>query len=301
MFLMLRRTAIALGISAPWAASSAFAAKRIDVSRLSAITDEIAPDQAGSIAFAQQYGLKWLELRSKREIKKEYFQLPVEQLKADAQAFRDGGVGISFLNTSMLKFAIPGVETINPRHMASAARYEKRQQELDKSIEAAHILGTSKVRIFTYFRAKDQTGMMQRIADDIGPLAARAKKEGIELLIENENACNVASCGELVELLKLIPDKNVGINWDPFNAENTKEKAFPDGYQMLPKKRIGNVQIKGKSLLPAYTPMDWRGIFGTLIKDGYKGQVGLETHIFGETQIQMSHECMKELVRMVAV
>ena len=70
---------------------------------------------------------------------------------------------------------------------------------------------------------------------------------------------------------------------------------------MLPKKRIGNVQIKGKSLLPTYTPMDWRGIFDTLIKDGYKGQVGLETHTFVETKIQMSHECRKDLVRMWAV
>ncbi|MCC7235865.1 MAG: sugar phosphate isomerase/epimerase [Bryobacterales bacterium] len=297
---MLRRQAVVLGISAPWLVGSAAAAKRIDVSRLSAISDEIAPDQAGAISFARQYGMRWLELRSKRETRKEYFQLPADELKADAKAFRDGGVGISFLNTSMLKFAIPGVETVNPRHMASAARYEKRQQELESAMRAAHILGVSKVRIFTFFRAKDQTGMTQRIADDIGPLAARARKEGIELLIENENACNVASCAELVTLLKAIPDKNVGINWDPFNAENTNEKAFPDGYQLLPRKRIGNVQVKGKSLLAAYTPMDWPGIFRTLVQDGYKGEVGLETHIFGETQIKMSHECMKELVRMVA-
>ena len=297
---MLRRNLLALGISAPWLAPSALAANRINVSRLSAITDEIALNQAGAIAFAQQYGMKWLELRQKREVKKEYFQLPVEELKADAKAFREAGVGISFLNTSMLKFAIPGVETLNPRHMASAVRYEGRERELDKAIEAAHILGVSKVRIFTYMRAKDQTGIMQRTADDIGPLARRAHREGIELLIENENACNVASCAELVSLLKLIPDKNVGINWDPFNAENTSEKAYPDGYGLLPKKRIGNVQVKGKSLLPAYTPMDWPGIFRTLVKDGYKGAVGLETHIFGETQVQMSHESIKELLRLVA-
>ena len=296
---MLRRDLFALGISAPWLAAPAFAANRINASRLSAITDEIALDQAGAIAFARQYSLKWLELRQKREIKKEYFQLPVEELKADAKAFKDAGVGISFLNTSMLKFAIPGVETLNPRHMASASRYEGREKELDRAIAAAHIFGVSKVRIFTYMRAKDQTGITQRIVNDIGPLALRAKREGIDLLIENENACNVASCAELVELLKLIPDKNVGINWDPFNAENTKEKAFPDGYATLPRKRIGNVQVKGKSLLPAYTPMDWSGIFRTLVKDGYKGTVGLETHIFGETQVQMSHESIKELLRLV--
>jgi sugar phosphate isomerase/epimerase len=297
---MFRRNLLALGISAPWLASPVSAANRINLSRLSAITDEIALDQGGAIAFAQQYGLKWLELRKKRESSKEYFLLPTEELKADAKAFRDAGVGISFLNTSMLKFAIPGVETVNPKHMATASRYEGREKELDQAIAAAHIFGVSKVRIFTYMRAKDQTGIMQRIAYDIWPLARRAQREGIQLLIENENACNVASCAELVELLKLIPDKNVGINWDPFNAENTKERAYPDGYARLPKKRIGNVQVKGKSLLPAYTPMDWSGIFRTLVKDGYRGEIGLETHIFGETQVQMSHESMKELMRLVA-
>jgi len=293
---MNRRELLALGAAAPLFASRE---KTIGVSRLSAITDEIAVDQAGAIAFAKQYGLRWLELRRKKESKAEYFELPEPELRADAKAFRDAGVGISFLNTSMLKFALPGTDLVNAKNKASEARFEKRAEELESAIRAAHILGTNKVRIFTFFRVKEPAAVQQRVADEIGTLAKRAQRDGIHLLIENENACNVASCAEVVELLKAVPDKNVGINWDPFNAENTKEKAFPDGYNAMPKKRIGNVQVKGKSLLPAYTPMDWSGIFRTLVKDGYKGQVGLETHIFGETQIQMSHESMKELLRIV--
>jgi hypothetical protein len=37
--------------------------RSIDRSRISAITDEIAPTPAEAIRFAQQYGLKWVELR----------------------------------------------------------------------------------------------------------------------------------------------------------------------------------------------------------------------------------------------
>jgi sugar phosphate isomerase/epimerase len=294
---MTRRELVWLG-----AGASALAAKvrRIDASRLSAISDEIALDQQGAVAFARQYGLKWLELRQKREIKKEYFQLPVNELRADAKAFRDAGVGISFLNTSMLKYALPGTVTANPRHQASEARFAGRMEELESAIRAAQIFGTNKVRVFTFFRVKEPETIRQRIADEIGKLAKRAHRDGIHLLIENENACNVASCAETVELLKAVPDRNVGINWDPFNAENTSEKAFPDGYDMLPKKRIGNVQVKGKSLLPEFTPMDWAGIFRRLEKDGYQGQVGLETHIFGEVQVKMSHASIKELLRIVS-
>ena len=45
--------------------------------------------------------------------------------------------------------------------------------------------------------------------------------------------------------------------------------------------------------------LDWRAIFDGLVKDGYKGQVGLETHIFGDGQIQASHDSMKEILKIV--
>jgi sugar phosphate isomerase/epimerase len=61
-----------------------------------------------------------------------------------------------------------------------------------------------------------------------------------------------------------------------------------------------NVQMKGKSLLAGPQKMDWKGIFAALVTDGYKGQVGLETHIFGDIQIQKSHESMKEIVSLVS-
>jgi sugar phosphate isomerase/epimerase len=294
-------------LAALFAAAPAFGAKRIGISRVGAITDEIAYDEAGAIAFAEKYGIRWLELRNCRtgaernQGKGEYFKLPEADLKASAEAFRRAGVRISFLNTSMLKYAIPGVPLVNERSRASERRYEQRQAELEQAIRAARILGTDKIRIFTFMRTPDPAAIRERVAADINALAITAEREGVRLLIENEGACNVASCAELAALLKLIPSKSIGINWDPFNAENAKEIAFPDGYRMLDARRIGNVQIKGKSLLRDYTPMDWPAIFRQLEKDGYAGQVGLETHIFGEVQIQKSHDSMVEIRRLLGL
>src|SRR5688572_32472292 len=96
-------------------AAPALAAKRIDRSRVSAITDEIARSPAAAIEFASQYGLKWLELRAVPGVRGEYFQLPVNALKQSAKEFKDAGLKISFLNTSMLKFGMPGVEHASPR------------------------------------------------------------------------------------------------------------------------------------------------------------------------------------------
>ncbi|MEZ5399011.1 MAG: sugar phosphate isomerase/epimerase family protein [Bryobacteraceae bacterium] len=280
-------------------APQAGAAHRIDRRRVSAITDEIARSPKGAIEFARQYGIKWLELRSVPGVRGEYFMLPEAELKQAAKEFHDGGVGISFLNTSMLKYWLPGTETARANARKDPARFEKRREELKQAANAAHILGVSKVRIFTFTRTPDPAAVMPQVVEHIHELADMAAREKIDLLIENEGACNVASAAELAAIVARIPHKHVGINWDPLNSAHAKEVAFPDGYEMLPYKRIGNVQIKGKSILPGEELMDWAAIFHRLEKDGYKGQVGLETHIFGEIQVQKSHESMKEILRIV--
>ena len=44
---------------------------------------------------------------------------------------------------------------------------------------------------------------------------------------------------------------------------------------------------------------DWKAIFEAFDKDGYKEQFGLETHIFGEGQVQASHDSMREILRIL--
>ena len=86
---------------------------------------------------------------------------------------------------------------------------------------------------------------------------------------------------------------------DIINSLGLGEKPFPDGYDVLPKDRILNVQIKGKAVLDYPERMEWPPIFRALERDGYQGQLGLETHIFGEGQVAASHASMKEILRQV--
>lgn len=290
--------------------SPLFGAKnRIDISRVSAITDEIARTPQDAVAFAKQYGLKWVELRQVPGKRGEYAFLPEDEVRAEAKLLDENGLRVSFLNTSLLKVMIPGIDPVRwakedpakreARIKSDTSRFERRLDDLRKAMRAAKIFGVDKVRVFTGWRAADPIAAMPRVAEIINEMAAIAASEKIHLLIENEGACNVGTCAELIALLKLTPSKWIGINWDPLNGASHSEVPFPDGYEMLPKKRIGNVQIKGKSILDYPGKLDWKTIFRALEKDGYKGQVGLETHIFGEGQIQASHDSMKEIVRIL--
>lgn len=282
---------------------------KIDRSRISAITDEIGKTPEESIAFAKQYDLRWVELRAIPGAKKEYAFLPEAEVKLAAASFAASGIGVSFLNSSMLKFGIPGADPVRRRPESDEARarrlraegerFERRMEDLRVALRNCHILGVDRARVFTGSRVAEPEKLYPRIAGILGEMALVAEKEKIHLLIENEGSCNVASSAELVTLLKLLPSKWIGINWDSLNGVSQKEIPFPDGYEMLPKKRIGNVQMKGKTLLDYPEKLDWKPIFKALQRDGYQGKIGLETHIFGEGQIAASHASMREILRIV--
>ena len=89
--------------------------RRIDRSRISAISDEIARTPAAAIAFLKQYNLQWVELRGVPDSRKEYSFLPEEETRKAAAEFQEAGIRVSFLNASLLKFAWPGTEPARRR------------------------------------------------------------------------------------------------------------------------------------------------------------------------------------------
>src|SRR5258708_38526924 len=106
---MQRRTFLAATLAA---ASGRAASPRIDRSRISAISDEIARSPEDAIAFAKQYKIEWLALRAIPGAKTSYWSLDPPELAAAARQFKDAGIGISFLDTSLLKFRLPGPEAV---------------------------------------------------------------------------------------------------------------------------------------------------------------------------------------------
>ena len=303
---MLRRREF---LAAAFAAPLLGAKNHIGRSRFSFITDEAAATPADAIAFAHKYELQYVELREVPGAKLHYCKLPEADLRVAAKEFKDNGLKISFFNSPYLKITLPGTEPVRRRTETPDARekriardqaeFDRRIEDLKQGIRAAQILGATQMRLFTFSRVAEPAKVEQRIAEILGEMAHVADQQGMKILVENEGSCNVATSPELASMVKLLPEKSVGLNWDPHNAFGApfKEVAFPDGYQVLPKKRIGNLQTKGKSLLEATEKIDWTSIFHALERDGYQGMIGLETHYFDGTKIEKSHLSMQEMLR----
>jgi sugar phosphate isomerase/epimerase len=302
---MHRRHFVSLLASAPlWGGRN-----RIDFSRIAVLTDEVAKSPADAIAFCKQYGIKWVELRGVPGGGGHYGSLPEDKLTEAAKEFADNGLKVSFLNTGFFKITLPGTEPARAKSETPEARekriarhtaeFERRKDDLDKAIRSAHAFDVDLMRVFTFLRVAEPPSVFQRVADVLGEMAEIAKKGGVKLCVENEGACNVVTCAEIADFMKLMPQKNVGINWDPMNGVAQKETPYPDGYALLPKKRIWNVQLKGHSLLDEKRKLPWRDIFTALDKDGYTGKAGLETHYFDGTVIEKSHLSVQEIKRLL--
>jgi sugar phosphate isomerase/epimerase len=288
-------------------------APRINPGRISAISDEIAMSPEEAIAFAHHFGLHWLELRDVPALPgqgKPYFFLQGEELSEAAKNFKENGIRISFLNTNLCKNALPDTEPTSwLKHDADGRRkraegakqeYEERFTRLDKCLRASEAFGCPYLRVFSFLRTQDPAAVYERTANVIGEMAERTRKAGFLLLLENEPSCNVGDSAELAQFLKLLPENVIGFNWDARNATALGETPFPDGYNKLPRQRMKNAQIKGHDILDPDKPIDWAPIFAAMDRDGFTGQIGLETHYFDGTKLERSHLAMNKILQLAS-
>ncbi len=100
------------------------------------------------------------------------------------------------------------------------------------------------MRCFDFWRLEDQAPYRAAINDKLRDAAAKAEKKGIILVLENESACNTATGAEAAKVLSAVQTPSFMLNWDPGNAAASGEIPYPDGYNLLPKDRIGHCHCK---------------------------------------------------------
>ena len=290
------------------AGAAARAASESAASHISVINDEAGLTREQTFSFAKQYGITALELRSAQKPKLEYVEtLPAPELRELRKQLDDNGLHASVLDSSLRKIVFPGTTAVRREDfylkyfaglgLTDEGMYRDRMDLLKHTIDAAHILGDPKIRIFAYWRVADPQTIFKRVADDMAALAEIAAREKVQLLLETETSTNVATSDEAVQMMRAVPSPALGINWDPQNSLVYEPDPFPAGYAKLPKSRIGNVHVKAEGLFGPRHPLDWGAIMQAMIKDGYKGKFSLETHRgHDEKNVAASHQCIEKML-----
>jgi len=296
----LSRRQVLAGAAVLAAASPLSAFKsRITKASISAITDEIGLTQAEAIDFAHHYGLTCVELRNIPETKKEVAKMTEPEVKAVAAELGAAKLKVTFLNTSLLKFNWPGLQpgaTVRPMDQK---KWDSRKEDVETALRAANILGVDKVRVFTGKRVEHPETTYKLIVQTMEELLPMAEKAKVHLLIENEYSQNIGNSAESRDIMAMLPSKWIGLNWDPGNAQFLKETPFPDGYSLVPKDRILNIQFKAQNTLDGPDKMDWKAVLEALKKDNYQHKLGLETHGNAAQRMEHAHASMEEMLRIV--
>ena len=252
----------------------------------------------------------WIELRSMW--KKNIVALDEKEVAETRRLLGKFQLRVTDIASPLFKVDWPGA----PKSKYSEAKsfnadYTMNQQDevLERAIAMAKAFDTDRVRCFDFWRLEEQAPYRDAMNDRLREAAAKAEKQGIILILENEPACNTATAHEAVKVLGAIQSSSFMLNWDPANAAASGEIPYPDGYNLLPKDRIGHCHCKdtvkkGKGF--DWAPMgggmiDWAGQYKALKHDGYHFAVSLETHWNGggspEESSRQSWAGMKKLLQ----
>ena len=290
-----RRTFLADATLAVAATSASFAwpglarAQAKSPFELSVITDEISSDfDHACYVASSEFGLQWVELRALWG--KNIADLNSDDVSRAQAILAKYNLRVTDIASPLFKVDWLGAprSKFSTQHdsFAATADFKKQDEVLAACIALAKQFKTGKIRCFDFWRLDDVSPFRAAIDDKLRTAAETARKQGIELIIENEQECNTATAPEAVRLLAAVPPLN--LNWDPANAVMTGElDAFPAGWALLPKERIHHCHCKnavrnadGKV---AWSPVDiglidWTAQFRALKSIGYRNAVSLETH-----------------------
>jgi len=279
--------------------------------RVAVINDEISQDfgRACEVA-AREFGMGWIELRGMWN--KNIVNLDAAEIAEAQRILQKYSLRATDIASPLFKVDWPGApQSKYSQHNDFHASFTFAQQDevLDRALALARQFHTDRVRCFDFWRLDDPAPHRAAINARLLEAAEKAGKHGITLLLENDGGLNTATGAEAAKVLHAVQSRFFMLNWDPGNAAAWGEVPYPDGYDLLPKDRIGHCHCKDavkSSKGYDWAPMgkgivDWQGQFAALKRDRYRHAASLETHwTGGGTPEQCSRESwagMKELLQ----
>ena len=159
---------------------------------LSAFADEAGDSLDAQIAALQRNGIGYIEPRAID--KKGVIFKTEDELKEIKRRLDDGGIRVSSLGSPIGKYPID-----DP--------FAPHLEDYKKALNAAHLLGTTMIRMFSFFVPQDRLAeCREEVFSRLSEMLELAKAEGITLCHENESKIYGQMPNEVKDLLTNLPD-----------------------------------------------------------------------------------------------
>ena len=158
---------------------------------ISAFADEAAKDLDGQIAALKRNGLVLIEPRT---IINNMVEKTDEEIEEISKQLKAAGISISALGSPIGKYNID-------------EPFEAHMETFERALAACKILGTQRMRIFSFFVPRDRLEeCREEVLRRLQIMLARAKEEGITLCHENETKIYGQNPEEVTDLLASLPE-----------------------------------------------------------------------------------------------
>jgi len=237
---------------------------------LSGFGDEIDADPAVQVAVLQALGASAIEVRSAWGVN--VIDLDDDQLAGLHRVFEERGQTVSAIASPIGKVSVD-------------QPVEHEVTRLGRAIAAAHALGTTNIRIFSfYFAGRTPESVRDDVLVRMQALADVASREGVTLLHENEKDIYGDVPARVLDVVESVGSSSLRLAWDNANYVQCGVRPFTDGWAQLAP-YVDYLQVKDalaadSSVVPAGQGDGELLLTLTALRDaGYSGYASLEPHL----------------------
>ncbi len=238
---------------------------------LSCFADEISPDLDEQLAVLDGESLSHLELRSVWSTN--VVDLDDSQVARLRRRLDESGVRVSAIGSPIGKIGID-------------APFGPELDRLRRVADVAHELGTSIVRVFSFFipHGKDPDRYRTQVIDRMAALAALATESGLVLAHENEKEIYGDRPERCAHIIATVGSTALRATFDPANFVQCGVRPHSEAYELL-RPYLVYVQVKdalattGEVVPAGHGDGQIRETLAALRDSDFEGYLSLEPHL----------------------
>jgi sugar phosphate isomerase/epimerase len=238
---------------------------------LSGFADEISPDPAEQLAVLAAESIGHLEFRGAWSTN--VADLDDAHLASFQAAIDDAGVKVSAIGSPIGKISV-------------REAFEPEKDRMKRIADIAHELGTSLVRVFSFFipAGEPPERYRQQVIDQLAALTEIAAASGLVLAHENEKLIYGDTPQRCADLITTIDSPSLRATFDAANFVQCGVRPHTEGFDLL-RPHLEYVQIKdaladtGEVVPAGQGDGEVRDTLAALALDGFDGYLSLEPHL----------------------